>query len=126
MSEKILFVSGELLFNTLFFNDKSTSKFDNDELVRFTVKNAKINYGDLTDADAPEFKTKWYGLTVFDFVNVKSKYELKVYDSNNKLTRELPNKNAKVTVCFKVTEKTVYPTAIRIDKQSDNYNPFDR
>ena len=126
MAENYLFVKGELLFKTLFFNELSKEKFDTEPVVHFTIKNAMV-VKDKCNV-VPEFKTKWFdtdSATQVEYINMKSKYPIAVYDKNG-ISKDLPLKGAIVTVCFEVTEKSMYPVGIRIDKQGVQYNPFDR
>lgn len=120
-----VFVTGTLIFQTYNFDEYTPDPFDKmgKPAIRFSLKDCVIdNQSKIT----PTNKTNWFDSTSAEYVNTKSIYKLKVYDTDNKvLPSNAPMKGDKVQVAFKVVEKAIFPVAIQII-ESNNYNPFDR
>ena len=120
--EQFIYVTGEVIFKSINIFDLTSDKFDNTPMVRFAIKKPTIEL----PATMPnvEYLPKWVESPNQDYINVKSKFALTVYESGHQ-TNETVFKHDNITVCYKITSKCIYPIAIRINSRN-NYSPFDR
>ena len=114
-------------FGTL--NEKSTTKFDKVERIRFSLSDYKCEkmeelkkeFGEQVDTFKPKFVKE-----ECEYINLKSAFEVPVYDTTgvNQIPNDLINSKSQIELIVKVKEGKMYPIAIRLIKNADKYNPF--
>lgn len=105
------------------------TKFSKDDMYRVSIKIDKANRDKLADAckemyaNSPDsFVPKWYKDEKTEYINFKSKFDIKtIYEGDKELTsldafiKKYGNINgSKVGIAVKLSEGSVYPLAIKI------------
>lgn len=118
------------------FNEKTQSKFDKENKVRFslkdytvvgddTVKKIKDAFKDSADAFIPKWVKSLGTKEQEQYINFKSYYEIPVMDlQGSKVENEDVLPNSEVTLKCTIKDGAIYPSAMRVDKKGESYNPF--
>lgn len=135
MSETV-FIKGKLNYFGQ-FNEKTQSKFDKENKVRFSLKEYEIVGGkdsiakikDAFTGSADAFIPKWVKSLGTkeqeEYINFKSFYEVPVMDlKGDKVENVDVLPNSEVTLKCAIKDGAVYPSAMRVDKKGESYNPF--
>lgn len=122
---KYVYITGELYFDGVVFNEYSTNKWDNVKKVRFCIKDSIIEYP--TDSNHNYNKVpNWYGETSYRYVNINALFPLKCWSaSNSRIKSENLHNGDIVTVAMMYGDKSLIPTDIQLIT-SNNHSPFDR
>ena len=114
-------------FGTL--NEKSTTKFDKVERIRFSLSDYKCEKMEELKKEFDEqvdiFKPKFVKEEC-EYINFKSSFEVPLYDTIglNQISNDLITSKSDVELVVKVKEGKMYPVAIRLIKSAPKYNPF--
>lgn len=135
-SEKLkVKINGKIKFRGMTINDlvQGFGK-DKEKKIRFSIYDFEISddlrskileYFDINSTFCP----KWLKDKDVEFINLKSNYNIDIYDKNNERMNEEQIEQIysdfEGSVLIVVKEGAIYPVAIKVEKNGKPYNPFE-
>lgn len=124
--------NSSIIFGVVSFLGNGTTIFDKEAKNRITLKECKINYNDFdTVFKGNKFVPDWYSYRENTNVNLKSNYDIPIMmpDGNivsfDDFDKRNDKRGSKVAVKVKITDKAIYPSAIKVFELGEEYNLFE-
>lgn len=121
-----------IIFGIVNFLGNGTTKFDKEAKNRITLNNTKITYSDFDVVfKGNKFVPDWYNYRDKTTVNLKSNFDIPVMMPDNTIitfkefSERTDKRGSKVAVKVKITDKAIYPSAIRVYELGEEYSPFE-